>query len=139
VPDAASSRRERVQRRLEESGSYPRWVLLTALAGMFATTFPVTLLAVSISTIAKDFEAPETLIAWVIAAPLLASAVALPILGKLGDLYGQRRVFLLGFGISTLVTAATTVAWDPYSLIALRSLAVVIGAATIPSSMALIN
>lgn len=135
----SAAHRDRVQSRLTESGRYPRWVLLTALAGMFATTFPVTLLAVSIPTIAKDFEAPETLVAWVIAAPLLASAVALPILGKLGDLYGQRRVFLIGFAVSTAVTAATTLAWDPYSLIVLRSLAVVIGAATIPSSMALIN
>ena len=37
-----------VQSRLDASGSYQRWVLLTALAGMFATTFPVTLLAVSL-------------------------------------------------------------------------------------------
>lgn len=131
--------RERVQARLTESGRYPRWVLLTALTGMFATTFPVTLLAVSIPTIADDFGAPETLVAWVIAGPLLASAVALPILGKLGDLYGQRRVFLIGFCVSTVVTALTMLAWDPYSLIVLRGLAVVIGAATIPSSMALIN
>jgi MFS family permease len=131
--------RKRVQARLTDSGRYPKWVLLTALAGMFATTFPVTLLAVSIPTIADDFRAPQTLVAWVIAGPLLASAVALPILGKLGDLYGQRRVFLIGFVVSTIVTALTTLAWDPYSLIVLRGLAVVVGAATIPSSMALIN
>jgi EmrB/QacA subfamily drug resistance transporter len=139
VTGNATSRRDRVQERISASGRYPRWVLLTALTGMFATTFPVTLLAVSIPTIARDFDAAETLVAWVIAAPLLASAVALPILGKLGDLYGQRRVFLIGFSVSTVVTALTTLAWDPYSLIVLRSLAVVIGAATIPSSMALIN
>lgn len=141
APDAAgpNARRDRVQARLDESGSYQRWVLLTALTGMFATTFPVTLLAVSLSTIAEDFGVSETLIAWVISAPLLGSAVALPILGKLGDLYGHRRVFLTGFMVSTVVTALTTLAWDPYSLIVLRSIAVIIGAATIPSSMALIN
>ncbi len=137
VPIAA--RRDAVQARLSESGRYPQWVLLTALAGMFATTFPVTLLAVSLSTIADDFGASETLVAWVISAPLLGSAVVLPVLGKLGDLYGHRRVFLTGFVLSTVVTAGTMFAWDPYSLIALRGLAVVIGAATIPSSMALIN
>ena len=142
VPGAETTRQARraeVQERLSAAGSYPRWVLLTALAGMFATTFPVTLLAVSLSTIADDFGVSETLISWVISAPLLGSAVALPILGKLGDLYGHRRVFLIGFTVSTVVTALTTLAWDPWSLIALRSLAVMIGAATMPSSMALIN
>lgn len=128
-----------VQARLDDGGRYKRWVLLTGLAGMFATTFPVTLLAVSLSTIAEDFDTSETLIAWVISAPLLGSAIALPILGKLGDLYGHRRVFLTGFAASTVITAITTLAWDPFSLIALRGLAVVVGAATIPSSMALIN
>ncbi len=135
----SATRRDRVQSRLTESGRYQRWVLLTALTGMFATTFPVTLLAVSIPTIAADFDASQTLVAWVISGPLLASAVALPILGKLGDLYGHRLVFLTGFCVSTVVTALTTLAWDPYSLIALRGVAVVVGAATIPSSMALIN
>ena len=138
MPDPAA-RRQQVQDQLATAGSYQRWVLLTALTGMFATTFPITLLAVSLSTIADDFDTSETLIAWVISGPLLASAVALPILGKLGDLYGHRRVFLVGFSVSTVITALTTAAWDPYSLIVLRGLAVVIGAATIPSSMALIN
>ena len=138
-PAGRDARRQQVQDRLDRSSNYPRWVLLTALTGMFATTFPVTLLAVSLPTIAEDFGVKETLVAWVISAPLLGSAVSLPILGKLGDLYGHRRVFLTGFAVSTLVTAATTLAWDPYSLIALRTLAVMVGAATIPSSMALIN
>src|SRR6056297_2195686 len=128
-----------IQDRLDANDNYKRWVLLTALAGMFATTFPVTLLAVSLSTIADDFDTSETLVAWVISAPLLGSAVALPILGKLGDLFGHRRVFLTGFTASTAITALTVLAWDPFSLIALRGLAVVIGAATMPSSMALIN
>ncbi|WP_051062282.1 MFS transporter [Ilumatobacter nonamiensis] len=131
--------RDQVQGRIARNGRYQRWVLLTALAGMFATTFPVTLLAVSLATIAEDLGTTETVIAWVISAPLLGSAIALPILGKLGDLYGHRRVFLTGFTISTVVTALTMFAWDPLSLIVLRGLAVVIGAATIPSSMALIN
>lgn len=135
----SADQRANVQARLTESGRYQRWVLLTALTGMFATTFPITLLAVSLSTIADDFDTSETLVAWVISGPLLGSAVALPILGKLGDLYGHRRVFLTGFAVSTVVTAVTTLAWDPYSLIILRGLAVIIGAATIPSSMALIN
>ena len=86
---------ERMIVRLERGGRYPTWVLLAALAGMFATTFPVTILTVSLSSIAAEFGARETTIAWVISAPMLLSAMALPLLGKLGDLRGHRRVFLL--------------------------------------------
>jgi MFS family permease len=64
--------------------------------------------------------------------------VALPLLGKLGDLYGHRRVFLLGFTASTMTTLATSYAWDAPSLITLRTLSAVVGAATGPAAMALI-
>ena len=124
--------------RLESSPNYRRWVLVTALTGMFATTFPVTILVVSLGDIAQDLGTTETVLAWVISAPMLASAVALPILGKMGDLYGQRRVFILGFAGATVAALLTAMAWDPGSLIGFRTLALVIGAATQPTSMGLV-
>ncbi len=124
--------------RLEARGAYPNWVLLAALAGMFATTFPVTILTLSLGTIAREFQTSETSIAWVISAPMLLSAVALPLLGKLGDLRGHRRVFLVGFSGATVVAAATATAWDAGSLIAFRTLAAILGGATQPTAMALI-
>lgn len=130
--------RARTIERLEERGTYQRWVLLTALAGMFATSFPVTLLTVSLGEIARDFDTSETTIAWVISLPLLISALALPILGKLGDLRGHRKVFLAGFGLATVAAVLTTTSQDALQLIGWRTVAQTIGAATQPTSMALV-
>jgi len=132
------SRRTRVVARLEARGTYPRWVLVSALAGMFATTFPITVLTVSLGDIAAEFEVAETTIAWVISLPLLLSALSLPVLGKLGDLHGHRKVFLIGFALATVTAALTATAWNAPTLIAWRTLSQVIGAATVPTSMALI-
>jgi MFS family permease len=136
--EAHAGLRDRVIARLEARGSYPRWVLLAALAGMFATTFPITILTLALKPIAVEFAVAETTIAWVITAPMLCSAVTLPLLGKLGDLHGHRRIFLLGFAAATATAVATAFAWDAPSLIGLRTLAAVVGGATGPSSMALI-
>ena len=68
--------------RLEAKDQYPTWVLAAALAGMFATTFPITILAVALGPIANEFGEKETTIAWVISAPMLLSAVAFPLVGK---------------------------------------------------------
>lgn len=133
-----SGLRERVIARLERSGRYRQWVLITALAGMFATTFPITILTVSLGDIGRDFGVSETLMTWVISAPLLASAVSLPVLGKMGDVWGHRRVFLTGFVLATVVAALTAGAWSAFALIGFRTVAQVIGAATQPTSMALI-
>ena len=135
---AAGSRREALLARLDASGRYPTWVLLAALAGMFATSFPITILAVSLASIAGEFAADETTMAWVISAPMLLSAVTFPLLGKLGDQRGHRRVFLLGFAGSTVVAVLTALAWDPVSLIGFRTLAAILGGATQPTAMALI-
>ena len=129
---------EGLRSRLEGGENYRRWVLVTALTGMFATTFPVTILVVSLGDISQDLNTTETVLAWVISAPMLASAVALPILGKMGDLYGQRRVFILGFAGATTAAVLTALSWNPGSLIGFRTLALVIGAATQPTSMALV-
>ncbi len=123
---------------LRERGTYQRWVLITCLVGVFATSFPVTILAVSLGDIAKDFDTSETTIAWVVSAPMLAGAVALPMLGRLGDVIGQRKVFLVGFFLATVSAVLTASAWSALTLIGFRTLSQVIGAGTGPSSMALI-
>jgi MFS family permease len=130
--------RKRVIARLEDRGSYPTWVLLAALAGMFTAAFPITILAVSLGAIAHEFDASETAVAWVIAGPMLLSAVALPLLGKLGDLHGHRRVFLAGYAAATVTAGLTALSWDLYSLIVFRALAEALGGATLPTAMALI-
>ncbi len=130
--------RLKLRARLEAKGTYSRWVLWAALAGMFATSFPITILSVSLTDIASEFETTTSVLTWVISGPMLLSALSLPVLGKLGDLYGHRRVFLIGFGIATAIAALTALAWDPLSLIGLRSLAQVVGGATQPTSMALV-
>ncbi|MFP4513292.1 MAG: MFS transporter [Acidimicrobiales bacterium] len=130
--------RHRLRGRLEAKGSYQRWVLFAALAGMFATSFPITILSVSLTDIADEFGTSTSVLTWVISAPMLLSALSLPILGKLGDLHGHRKVFLIGFTIATTVAAVTALAWNAASLIGLRSLAQIVGGATQPTSMALV-
>jgi MFS family permease len=129
----------RVAARLDASGRYPRAVLLVAVTGLFATTFPVTVLTLAIPTIADDFDTSQASLAWLITLPVLASALALPVLGKLGDLYGHRKVFLVGFALATLTTALTTTAGSPGALIGWRTVSQVAGGSTLPSSLALIN
>lgn len=134
---AAPGRRERFIARLEADGRHQTWVLWAALAGMFASTFPITILTASLPAIAREFGTRETTMAWVLSAPMLVSAVALPLLGKLGDLHGHRRVFLLGTAAAALTALATCFAWSPLSLIGFRTLAATLGGATQPTAMAL--
>ncbi len=136
---ALGALRGRIGARLDAHDRYPRAVLLTGLAGLFATTFPVTILTLALPTIADDFGVDEAGLAWLITLPMLGSALALPVLGKLGDLHGHRRVFIGGFALAVLSTALSATAPNPAALIAWRTFSQVAGSSTMPSSLALIN
>ena len=124
--------------RIRTSPDYPRWVLITCVLGMFSTTFTATILTVSIKVVADDLGSTPATVAWVIVAPGLAGAVAMPILGRLGDIRGHRRVYLIGFCFALLFSVLTALAWSAASLITFRTLGQLAGTATAPASMAML-
>jgi EmrB/QacA subfamily drug resistance transporter len=130
--------RDRVRHRVEASDRYRWWVLWTVLSGLFAAGFSFTILAVAIPDIAADLGGSETTAVWVVSGPMLVFALAMPVLGKAGDIYGHRRVYLTGLGLFVVFTGLSTLAWNAPALIGIRTLAAVEGAATGPASMALI-
>ena len=123
---------------IRQRSNYRRLVLVTALFGTAAGSYPVTVLSASLPRIADDLGARDDTIAWVLAAPLLAFAVVTPIVGKVGDLYGHRRTYLISFALGALLAFATALAWDTTSLIVLRTVAQAAKAAAGPSAMAMI-
>lgn len=139
LPGAPVGPRDRVATALDRRGRYPQAALIVALSGLFATTFPVTVLTLALPTIADDFGTSEATLAWVLTLPILGSAVALPVLGKLGDLHGHRRVFLAGFVVAAVTCALSATATSAGALIAWRTVSQVAGSSTMPSSLALIN
>jgi EmrB/QacA subfamily drug resistance transporter len=130
--------RRRVAQRVEASDRYRWWILWTVLAGLFSVGFTITILAVSLPRIAADLHSDTATLTWVITGPLLAFGVVGPVLGKAGDVYGHKRVFLLGLCGSILFAAASASAPNAAALITFRVLGVAEGAATGPASMAMI-
>lgn len=115
-----------------------RSVLWVLLVGMLATGFPFTILAVALKLIAQELMVSEALASWSVSAPMLISAVCMPFLGKLGDLYGHRRIFLIGIVGSTVFALLCFFASNIWWLVALRILSMAFAGATTPSAMALI-
>lgn len=90
----------------EGSWSPRRWAALAVLlvAG-FMDLLDTSIVNVAIPSINADLHANYAVIQWIIAGYLLAVAVALITSGRLGDLYGRKRVFLcgvVGFGVMSL-------------------------------------
>jgi len=88
-------------------------------------------------TIARDLHGGEGLIKWLGTAYMLAMGVLLVVGGRLGDKFGQRRLFVIGMSGFTLASAVAGLSPDPTLLIAARVAQGAFGALLIPQGMAI--
>ncbi|MEV0715011.1 MFS transporter [Asanoa sp. NPDC050611] len=90
-------------------------------------------------TIAGELNGGQSLVKWLGPAYMLAMGVLLLVGGRLGDKFGQRRLFLVGMGGFTLASAVAGFSPDPTLLIAARVAQGAFGALLIPQGMAIMT
>ena len=84
-----------------------RWVALIVVCfAMLMNTLDQTIVNVALPTIQHDLHFTQASLAWVIDAYLITFAGALLLAGRLGDLIGRKKVFLVGVALFTLASAA---------------------------------
>jgi MFS family permease len=130
--------RHRMHRKVAGSDRYQWWVLWTVLAGLLSVNITFTVFVVALPQVAKELHTSVTTLTWTSTGPLLAFGVAAPILGKLGDLRGYKRLYLWGLSGAALSVVLTASAPTAGVLIAARLFDGVQGAATGAASMALV-
>lgn len=96
-----------------------RSILVALMLAIFLGALDQTIVAVSIPAISAQFKDVSQL-AWVISGYMVAMTVAVPIYGKLGDLYGRRRLMLFGMGLFTLASLFCGLAQNMEQLVLAR-------------------
>jgi EmrB/QacA subfamily drug resistance transporter len=99
-----------------------RWLALVVLClGDLMIVLDVTIVGVALPSIREDLGFSETSLAWVVNAYLLTFGGFLLLGGRLGDLFGHRRLFLVGLSLFTLASLACGLASSQEALIAARA------------------
>lgn len=94
-------------------------VLVALMLAIFLGALDQTIIAVSMPAISAQFN-DVGLLAWVISGYMVAMTVAVPIYGKLGDLYGRRRLMLFGMGLFTVASLFCGLAQNMEQLVLAR-------------------
>jgi EmrB/QacA subfamily drug resistance transporter len=98
-----------------------RWIALVVLCvGMLMIVLDQTIVNVALPNIQHDLNFSQTSLQWVVNAYLIAFGGLLMLAGRLGDLLGRKRMFLLGLVIFTSASAVCGLAQDQVMLIAAR-------------------
>ena len=95
-------------------------VLIGLMAGMFLSALDQSVVGTAMRTISDDLKGLE-LQAWVTTAYLITSTISTPIYGKLGDIFGRRRLFLIAITIFVFGSLLSAFATTMYELAAYRA------------------
>ena len=114
-------------------------LLLTVGLGTLTGPWNFTMLIVALPNIADDFSVSLATTTWVIILPMIASSSIQSVGGRLGDILGYRRIFMVSLIGYTIITIAAAFAPSLWILVVLRALQTTFGSATFPNGNALIR
>jgi EmrB/QacA subfamily drug resistance transporter len=116
-----------------------RWLaLLVVCLGDLMIVLDVTIVGVALPSIREDLGFSETSLAWVVNAYLLTFGGFLLLGGRLGDLFGHRRLFLMGITLFTAASLACGLASSQAMLVGARAVQGVGGAVVSAVALSLI-
>src|SRR6187399_1499023 len=116
-----------------------RWLALYVLcSGVLMIVLDTTIVNVALPSIRADLGFTETSLVWVVNAYMLTFGGFLLLGGRLGDLYGHRRLFLLGLILFTGASIGCGIATSQHMLIAARAIQGIGGAVVTAVALSLI-
>jgi EmrB/QacA subfamily drug resistance transporter len=114
------------------------WTLAGACAGLFLLMLDSTVVALALPAILHDVDASSEGLQWVMNGYLLTIAVLVVTAGRLGDMFGRKRVFLVGMAVFAVGSVVSGAAGDQVALIVGRVLQGVGAAPMLSLSLALV-
>ena len=98
------------------------WAVLSVFSlGLVLTLLDLTIVNIAIPSIVGELHASLDEILWMLNAYSLVYAVLLITSGRLGDIFGPRRLFVVGVATFTVASAVSGLAQDPLQLILARA------------------
>ncbi|PZS16237.1 MAG: MFS transporter [Pseudonocardiales bacterium] len=116
-----------------------RWALLAVSLATFMTYLDNNIINVAIPAIQRDLHLSTAGLEWVVSGYILVFASLLLAGGRLGDLYGRRRLFLAGLGVFTAASLAAGLAGSADVLVASRAVQGLGAALVTPTTLAIIS
>jgi EmrB/QacA subfamily drug resistance transporter len=113
-------------------------ILSGLVLGMFLAALDQTIVSTAIKTIGNDLNDLSAQ-AWVTTAFLITSTIATPLFGKLSDIYGRKRLFMLSIVIFVAGSALCGLAQSMYELAAFRALQGIGAGGIMPLALAVIG
>ncbi|HEX2924378.1 MAG TPA: DHA2 family efflux MFS transporter permease subunit [Chloroflexota bacterium] len=123
-----------------EQGAGNRWlILLTVSMGAIMGALDSSIVSVALPNITSAFGTNFEGIKWVSIGYMLANGSLMPMMGRIGDLFGRKRSYLFGFATFVLGSALCGLSWSVPSLVAFRIIQAIGASNMYPIALAIVN
>ncbi|MER6461052.1 MFS transporter [Streptomyces sp. NPDC001288] len=126
--------------RISRRTTPPTWLVVAlACAGQFLVVLDVSVVNVALPSMRADLGLSASGLQWVVNAYAIAFAGFMLLGGRAGDLYGRKRMFLVGLGLFTLASLGGGLAQDGWQLLLARAVQGLGAAVLAPSTLTLLT
>jgi EmrB/QacA subfamily drug resistance transporter len=120
-------------------GSYRWWALSTTSLGALLASLNMSTLVIALPDLMRSLHIGVLDVTWVLLAYMLAQTAAVLTVGRLGDMWGRKRLYVAGFVLFTVMALLSGFAGSAWELIILRAMAGVGGALMLANSSAIVT
>jgi EmrB/QacA subfamily drug resistance transporter len=114
-----------------------RWTIVGLMLGLLLASLDQTIVSTAMPTIVGEFGGLDKFV-WVFSAYLIANVISMPIFGKLSDMYGRKKFFLLGLIVFMIGSALCGTSTNMLQLIIYRVIQGIGGGALLPITFTIV-
>lgn len=117
-----------------------RWVALALVCtGVFLSTLDVSIVNIALPTLAREFDASPDEVIWVALVYVIINTGLALTLGRLGDIYGRKTLYVMGFAVFTVAAGLSALAGSLPELLATRGIQALGSAAILANGAAIVT
>jgi EmrB/QacA subfamily drug resistance transporter len=124
--------------RRHDSPGYRWWALSTTSLGALLASLNMSTLVIALPDLIRSLHTGVLDITWVLLSYMLAQTAAVLTVGRLGDMWGRKRLYVTGFALFAVMALLSGLAGTAWDLILLRSVAGIAGALMLANSGAIV-
>jgi EmrB/QacA subfamily drug resistance transporter len=125
---------------MTKSAPYNKWLVLGVLAiALFMMNLDVTIVNIALPGIMNSLDASLADAEWVINVYILVFAISLITMGRFGDIFGRKRLFISGLVLFTIASLACGLSPNIQTLVVSRAFQAFGGAAMMPATLSILN
>ena len=117
----------------------PRLLIVAIALGVILNPLNTTMITVALPSIQNQFQLSAQDISWLIASYFIISAIFLPLIGKLSDHYGRKRIFLGGLLLVAISSFFAPLSPNMMVLLGMRSIQAIGTSALYPAGIGMVR